>query len=226
MKKTLTISAAKGIFAALLFLTFNTSHAQDNDYSRIRLVLNGGWGYRFAKTSPDVSSQYENLIKGMRSGAQFGGDLMVYLNESFGVGVKYNRFSTSSQSKDSSFTSKLNTGTDFYGAMVGGRIYNKNYTGAFIVNLALGYLRYTENGLLQEGAYRATGGTVGSSWEIGYDFKITQQIAVGAQITYMSGALRTMTFETANGRESRTFPDGQAESMARIGITGGIRFTL
>jgi len=225
MKKLLTLKAAKAMPVALLLLTFTTSRAQN--FSRTRLALNGGWGYRLAKTNPDVDDRYKDLIKGMRSGAQFGGDFMYYFSENMGVGLKYNHFSTSTEKQlDTVRISKINTGTDFYGAMFGGRIYNKKYTGAFIINISLGYLHYTENGLIQEGPYRATGGTLGAAWDLGYDFKITPVIAVGAQITGFSGALRSMTREDNNGISTRTLQDGQAESMTRIGITAGIRLTL
>lgn len=225
MKKSLTITAAKAVFAALLLLVFTHSHAQD--YSRIRLALNGGWGYRLGKTNPNVSESYKDLLNGMRSGAQFGGDFLFYLSENLGIGFKYNRFTTSSQKQmDTLLTAKINTGTDFYGAMFGGRIYNKKYTGALIINLALGYLRYTENGVIPEGPYRATGGTLGAAWDFGYDFQITPMLAIGAQLTGFSGALRSMKVETNYGTETRTLPDGQSESMVRVGATAGIRLTL
>lgn len=119
MKKSLS-TAAKAVFVAILIFCFQSAHAQG--FSRTRLALNGGWGDRFARTAPDLDDKMKDMVKGMRSGVQYGADFMVYFSETLGAGLKYNHFSTSYNTSDSTLASKLNTGTDFYGATAGIRL--------------------------------------------------------------------------------------------------------
>lgn len=227
MKKTLLTHWGKALLIAILVLTSLLSKAQD--FSRTRISMNGGWGYRFAKTSPNIPQQYRDVINGLRSGVNYGADFTYYFSEHLGAGIKYNHFGTSvSTGGDSAYLGirNIDVGINFIGGTFGGRIYNKPHSGTFIISLSLGYLGYTEKGVISSTPYKATGGTFGGVWDIGYDFRITPKIAIGAQVSILSGVLRSYTVERNGTRETISLDQSEYENLARVDLSGGIRFTL
>lgn len=216
------------LLITLLFAGFAVK-AQESEFSRTRISLNGGWGYRTARTSPYVPAEYRNLINGLRSGINYGADFTYFFSEHFGAGAKYNHFSTSVSTKgDSSYMGikEMNVGITFIGPSAAARIYNRAHSGALIIGLSLGYLGYKETGIIQNTPYKATGGTFGGVWDLGYDFQITDKIAVGAQLSLLSGVLRSYNKESNGIRETINLNSDEYENLGRIDISGGIRFTL
>lgn len=229
MKIKRSLYTGKVLLFIVLLLTGFTLKAQEQEFSRTRIALNGGWGYRTARTSPYVPAEYRDLINGLRSGFNYSADFTYYFSEHFGAGAKYNHFSTSVSTKgDSSYMGikEMNVGITFIGGSAGARIYNRAHSGALIIGLSLGYLGYSETGIIENKSYKATGGTFGGVWDLGYDFQITDKIAVGAQLSLLSGVLRSYTKESNGTRETINLNSDQYENLGRIDISGGIRFTL
>ncbi|BAV04602.1 Outer membrane protein beta-barrel domain-containing protein [Filimonas lacunae] len=230
MKSIVTKFTIKTVLSAILLLSVYHATAQSDD-SRIRIALNGGWGYHIAKTASGLSQSEKDYINKLRSGFVYGGDVMYFFGKNWGVGVKFSRFSkgvsVGANGNISGF-SETTKSTNFIGATFGGRVNNSSETGALILGISLGYLGYTEEGTYLSLPYQMTGGTVGAVTEIGYDFKVSDHIALGAQLSYLSGTLRRAHYIVVadNRDETSSLEDGQAEGLSRIELSAGIRFNF
>jgi hypothetical protein len=226
--KNFSTASRKILLFTLLLLTGYGIQAQ-SDYSKVRLALNGGWGYRTARTAPNLPSELKSIINGLRSGVNYGADVMVYFSKNLGAGVKYTGFNSSETAANGmgyNGFQKANTSTNFIAGTFGGRVYNKKQTGALHIALSLGYLGYKDEYVFNSQQLKTTGGTFGAGWDLGYDIRLTDKIWIGAQFSLISGVLHSYTQDNGITRERVTPAPENRENLGRIDLSAGIRFIL
>jgi hypothetical protein len=88
-----------------------------------------------------------------------------------------------------------------------------------------GYLGYKDSAEEFGYKYTLTGQTFGLGLGMGYDYRLTQHIAIGAEASYYIGALSKVTYDDGTRKEIIDLGNSK-EGLQRFNIKGGIRFYL
>lgn len=72
--------------------------------------------------------------------------------------------------------------------------------------------------------YKMTGGTLGLGFDVGYDFKLSEKLSLGFQISYMCGTLFEYKWNDGITNETIKLESGGYESLNRIDFSVGLRF--
>ncbi|MBC9909970.1 outer membrane beta-barrel protein [Chitinophaga varians] len=209
---------------------------QAQDAPRFRIAAHGGYSYRIGKVPSSFSGDTRDYMKKLKSGFNVGADVQYYFNDEWGVGVKYLRFQASGNGviyvddpADGRTRTNVsdNIGISFYGATFCGRVYTKkDYSQAFLIGAALGYMRYRDNGGVSAYPVTIRGGALGTGLDVGYDIRIARKLYAGAQFSYLAGTLGRITIEQPNMTVRRELKDDQKENLAHLSLSVGLRFHL
>lgn len=203
------------------------------NYQRFRIAINGGYSYQTARVAGNVPSDFKDYVKELKSGYHFGCDLIYYFSEPLGFGFKFYQFK-SSNSLDDIYIEDIDgnrthgrLGDDltisFIGPTFSTRLFNHDKSNAFLLNLSLGYMGYSNNKVIID-RYKMTGSTVGLSFDIGYDIGLSENLSLGFQVSYLSGTL--FKYELNDGITTKTIDleEREYESLNRIDFSIGLRF--
>lgn len=204
------------------------------NYPKLRIAFNGGFSQQTAKISSRVPAVFRDYIRELKSGSHYGGDMIYYVTEPMGFGFKYFVYNTSN-SLDNIFLEDINGNrrygrlsddltVTFIGPTFSSRLLNKNKSNAFIANFAIGYMGY-DNDIEVVDPYNMSGSTVGLAFELGYDIGISDNLALGIQVSYLSGALFEYDLSDGTTTTKVELEQGQYESLNRIDFSIGLRFT-
>ncbi len=224
------------IFSLLLIAL--SAHAQRyryggyDDYTEVRVGVQGGWSYRTAAVSKDLSPLLQDYMKGLKSGYNYGADATFFFNRSFGIGITY------SGSRSSNLLTVTDTISKRTGNLVDNivvnfiapsfmarEIFGRNDNFQFWVSASIGYLSYKDDALVLDPVY-ITGSTVGLGTSLGFDIGLTKSVFIGAQLNSIMGSLSKLTVKTALGTETVTLEGDKRESLSRIDVSGGLRINL
>jgi len=204
------------------------------NYQHFRIAINGGFSYQTAKVAESVPSDFKNYIKELKSGYHFGGDLTYYFTEPLGFGIKYYLFK-SSNSMDNIYVEDIN-GNRTYGKMsddltisfigptFSTRLLNHNKSNAFLMNVSLGYMGYSNDKVIID-KYKMSGSTMGLSFDIGYDIGLSENLSLGFQISFLTGTLFEYDWNDGTKTETIKLEKGEYESLNRIDFSVGLRFS-
>ncbi|KQC29679.1 hypothetical protein AAY42_07105 [Flagellimonas eckloniae] len=206
------------------------------EYSKVRISLQGGYSYQIGKINDEGSQELREYLEKLRPGYHFGGDFTYYFAESFGVGVKYQQFRTSTDFTNVVFFEAINNGPvnrllkddisiSFIGALLSARLYNKAKLNAFFFNTSIGYMTYSNNAIYED-AIKLKGNTLGFASDIGYDIGIADNLSLGFQLSTFFGQLSKL--ETDNGTSQRSIDIARNEGggLGRFDLSIGLRFNL
>ena len=203
------------------------------NYQRFRIAINGGYSYQTARVAENVPSDFKDYVKELKLGYHFGYDLIYYFSEPLGFGFKYYLFKSSNsldniyiEDTDGNRTQgKLSDDLtiSFIGPTFSTRLLNHDKSNAFLLNLSLGYMGYSNNKVKID-KYKITGSTVGLSFDIGYDIGLSENLSLGFQVSYLSGTL--FKYELNDGITTQTIDleEREYESLNRIDFSIGLRF--
>nr|WP_298931280.1 hypothetical protein [uncultured Allomuricauda sp.] len=206
------------------------------EYSKIRISLHGGYSYQAGKINDGGSQELREYLKELRPGYHFGSDFTYYFAESFGVGVKYQQFGTSTDITNVVFFEAINNGPvirqlkddisiSFIGALFSGRFYNKTKLNAFLFNASMGYMTYS-NDAIYENAIKLKGNTIGFASDIGYDIGIADNLSLGFQLSTIFGQLSELEAENGTAQESFDIARNEGGGLGRFDFSIGLRFNL
>lgn len=199
-------------------------------HSSLRLALSGGFGYQTAKIIEGVSSAERSFLRGLKSGYQFSGDVQYYFNEMFGAGLKGGFFESKNSADvymagggQTQLTTELNI--FFVGPTFAFRYYDRDYADAFYACYSIGYLGYRAR---HEDSYRreVTGSTLGFVVDLGYDFALSEKLALGLQLSALSGVLTSFTIDDGYQQQLVELEEDRYEGLGRIELSIGLRFNL
>ncbi|MEO6819540.1 MAG: hypothetical protein ABI266_08680 [Ginsengibacter sp.] len=204
------------------------------NYQHFRIAFNGGYSYQTAKVADGVPSDFRDYVKGLKSGYHFGSDITYYFTEQLGLGIKYNVFKTSNK-LDSIYLagdiinntfSKLSDDLTitFIGPAFSTRIINQNKRNAFLMDLSLGYMGYSNNKVLDEN-YKMTGSTMGMALDFGYDIGLSKNLSLGFQVSFITGTLFKYNWNDGTTMQTIKLEKGEYESLNRIDFSVGLRFS-
>ncbi len=200
-------------------------------HQHFRIALNAGYSYLTAKVAETVPSDFKSYIKGLKSGYHFGGDLAYYFNEPLGVGIKYYIFK-SSNSMDNIFVDDIDDRRygimsddltiSFIGPTFSTRFLNDNKNNALLMNFSLGYMGYSNDKVIVD-KYKMTGSTLGLSLDIGYDIGLSENLALGFQVSVLTGVLTKYDWSDGTTTQTIKLEKDEYENL-RIDLSIGLRF--
>jgi hypothetical protein len=206
-----------------------------SNYQHFRIALNGGFSYQIAKVAEDVPRDFKDYVKDLKSGYHIGGDITYYISEPLGFGIKYYLFK-SSNSLDNVYAydnygnityGKMSDDvtTSFIGPTFSVRLFNHKKTNAFLMNLSLGYMGYSDDKVLID-PYKITGSTLGFAFDVGYDIGLSKHLSLGFQISCITGTL--FEYKLDDGVTSTTIKleKDKYESLNRLDFSVGLRFGI
>jgi hypothetical protein len=203
-------------------------------YSHWRYGVNVAYGYQTAKSGANANQTERDYYNGLRSGYSFGADITYFIQESYGVGFKYNRFLTSNSLNNVPLTPKNGNPTfignlsndisvNFIGPYFSLRSIPKNEKNALIMNLALGYVGY-KNNEISDKKYEATSSSFGAMLDFGYDVGLSKSTALAFQLSYLASTLSYQDINDGVKTVRQTFDKNTYIGLGRIELSVGIKF--
>jgi len=224
-------------FAAFALMTSGAISAQEQepnqDYSRFRLSLEAGGGYRFGRISNDVPSDFKSYTKKLKRGYVCSADATWFFKKDMGVGMRYKVFnasnSTSIQVTNESSTTygkmEDNIRIAFIGPMFCTRFSNPDSRHTFTADVGAGYVNYTDKGKIINDV-KLSGGTMGLLYNIGYDYALSRRLSLGANLSLIQGTLYELTAEANGVKETQSLDKDSQENLSHIDLTFTLRFNL
>lgn len=201
----------------------------------VQIALNGGYAFRTAKFSNDILGDYKDYLKKLMQGPDYGASIRFNIKNGITLGLHYDRFSSSNAAYVYTYddegnyyegnVSNIHTLT-FIGVSLGALTANSQ-NGKHMLNVEglAGYMGYKDSAEEFGYKYTLTGQTFGLGLAFGYDYRLTQHIAIGAEASYYIGALSKVTYDDGINKEVIDLGNSK-EGLQRFNIKGGIRFYL
>jgi hypothetical protein len=211
---------------------------------KIRLSLSGGAGYitgsakeakrqmtRIGFRHSDVTDYYNQLKQSFPADAS----IHYLLNQSLGVGFHYNFFSTGAGLKDvvdigdGIHSAYLKMEEQIYLNFAGASLlfmerYGSKRNTIISVAYALGYVSYRNEAYVLNFPALLTGNTIGMSGDIGIEFLILPKMALGADLSFLTGAIRKFRIDNGNTVITQKLEKEQHENISRIALSAGFKF--
>ncbi|MFB6318315.1 hypothetical protein [Saccharicrinis sp. FJH54] len=212
--------------------TSESGYANKGSYDPLRIAIFGGYSYQTAKIADNVPTDFLPYMKKLKSGSNIGGDITYFISESVGFGFRLSQFKTSNSADiyvtgpDGSRTygeMSDNIRINYWGPTLTSRTYNRLQNNAFYSTLSLGYISYLDDYIMIDN-YSIKGHTIGYLLEIGYDIDLSNNVALGFQLSFYAGNLFNINISDGNTITEVQFEAGEYESVSRIDFTVGIRF--
>ncbi len=208
-------------------------HIGHDNYNHFRLAINGGFGYRIGVIPDDISPEFKDYIKELKTGYVYSGDLSYFITKYIGFGLKYNFFNASNSMDDIYIEDMFGNrrygkmsddiSITFIGPTFTTRFIKANKNDAIILNVGVGYLGYN-NDLVIIDKYNISGSSMGLTFDFGYDIALSSDLALGIQLSIISGSLFQYTLDDGNTKEIIILEEGEFESLNRIDLSVGLRF--
>ena len=201
----------------------------------VQIALNGGYAFRTAKFSNDISGDYKDYLKKLSRGPNYGASIRFNITNGVTFGLHYDRFSSSNAGYFYTYDDEGNYyegpvsdihSITFIGVSFGA-LTASTRNGKHMLNLEAlaGYMGYKDSAEEFDHRYTLAGHTFGLGLGFGYDYRITQHIAIGAEASYYIGALSKVTYDDGTRKEVIDLGNSK-EGLQRFNIKGGIRFYL
>jgi hypothetical protein len=201
------------------------------DTLNLRVDIQGGYSYRMAKVSENISSEFKDYINKLKSGYNISGNVSYFFTDEYGICLDYSRFMTSNSmngvylydpydpSVPTQGPGKMedNISISFIGIGLAGRKIFNDGNILLVGNFALGSASYHNDAKLIDSSYTIEGSTFGYYGMLNLDFMISSHWALGFGISYLGGTLKNAT---VNGVSA----DLGEENLFRFDFNAGIRF--
>ena len=214
---------------------------------RWRISIAGGPGYMSA-SSKDAENELialgndknkvKDFYKKYKLGWQGNADVHYLFNPYMGVGVKYALFTTSASLKDISFGNYNGDGLNMYlgdieetlyinyvGPTFLGQIFiNKNKTWKASALISCGYTSYRMENYTMDFPMLATGNTFGVYEELGIEYFVGKQVALGFNIGTFLSTLKKFNVQNNQGSQKLELSNDERENISRI--NGSLSFRI
>ncbi|WP_165024578.1 outer membrane beta-barrel protein [Dysgonomonas sp. ZJ279] len=234
----------KLILMALSIMLYLSASSQETSVPKWKFGVSGGFSFLTASSksserelidmgvpSDIAKDYYSDLKKGQMATAN-----VVYLfKPKMGVGLKYNFFTSNAEKNglivDYNYDGNLervNMKEQLYYNFVGPSFYMQNY----ITNnkkfqltgqVAVGYLHY-RNQVKSDMNLLLTGSTLGFNGELGIEYFLTKNWAIGVSGEVLSGVVGKVTVDDSYSSENIKLYDESRINMTHLGVLFAIRF--
>lgn len=153
----------------------------------------------------------------IRSGNNFGAEFTIPYDNAFGIGVKFSDSCTKSFDDNIMFLGTYGSITNFISCT----------RHCFFVNLGIGAIRYDSDRKDTGDTIRREGYTLGGYAGIQYDYRITNTLAIGAEISTIIGKLDSIRESVGGGKSaSKPLHGNDRIPLNRFDANIGLRFYL
>lgn len=207
----------------------------DNNYSKIRLNANVGYGYKLGISS--ASSEEEIAYeKDIRNGYRFGGEFDVFFNSKNGIGFKFSQFNSKADVNVEVSFDENSDSTETYAAseklMIAQysvlwrhRWLSQQSNNSFNLGLGLGVVRYKDQLTFLDLVLYEEAFSVALELELSYDVGISEKLALTFGVDMGTGYFEKSTINYPDGSsESITYPEGKGVSTGRLSLWIGLTF--
>ena len=209
--------------------TYASGTERSYESTRLRVAVQGGWGYRTARLSEDIDPALRDHMKRLKSGYVLGADAAWFMSN-IGIGITFHDMHSSDNAGKvrlqgataaSNFTQEI--GIMYLAPQISSRYASGRHN--MFIDISLGYLSY-RNHTFRGFDYRINGKTLGYGADLKYDFAITPRFAAGVSFTAVTGTLRSIRIGTGSEVYDKELEKDQYESLNHIALSAGIRFML
>lgn len=200
-----------------------------------RFSVQGGYGYRMGKMPEDMNQLMTNHVKSLKDGFAFEVDATYYFLESFGIGMKYSGLHVGN--KEEHVTVSYDDGRQesgimedkinisFAGPFASYRYFSNNMNHCIILNYGIGYMGYKDKAVLIN-PFTLKGNTLGTVYEIGYEYRLNDRISLGGMLSSYSGTITKMQTNYGGAWKEIMLEDESYESLTHYNFTIGLRINL
>ncbi|KAA6437006.1 porin family protein [Dyadobacter flavalbus] len=215
------VSSVKKAFYGSSQLPEGMQPLSGKSYSQWQFGIRAGYAYRTAKVSDQVSSQYKDYIKKLKSGFVLGGDLHYFISEPLGFGLKY---SFNKHKHDDGTDLKDDISMHYIAASMLNRYILANPKSSILLGINLGYQSYKDKTVLMGTALDMTGGTAGFGLDAGFTHQLSAGTAVHFGLSYTTATLYNINVGQGSNKQKIKLEKGQYEGLSRLELTAGFRF--
>ncbi|MDR2010576.1 MAG: porin family protein [Bacteroidales bacterium] len=199
---------------------------KEKDYTWISIGINAGIGYRLNEIKNTTPYELGDYYKKLRKGINFSGDITYYFNKYCGMGLNASYFSSSNEA---TIRNELGIGNGSIsdniilwniGILVSGR-YESKWSIVYL-NAGLGSANYINNYSYINSDIKITGSTLYFGGDLGVDFKLGSNFAVGLKASYNSGKLKSIKRKG----EIQNLDKDAYLNLQNLRITAGIRILI
>lgn len=191
-------------------------------YEQWRYGMYGGYGYRMAKISDQLSGQYRDYMKKLRSGYMLGGDIHYFPSEAIGLGIKY---TMNKHKRDEGGDFSDNITMHYIAASFLNRYVLANPANSFLLGLNLGFQSYKDKTLaLGIGDMSISGNTAGLGMELGFDHKIARGAALHFGLGFTTATLYKIKVKEGYRSHTVKLEKGEYEGLSRLELVVGLKF--
>jgi hypothetical protein len=236
------------VYADILKVDTNMVHKRFNQkskesymkipYPHWRFALNGGYAYNLGKDVPTFDTRIQTYNNQMRSSFNFGAEINYFVvNGQMGIGINYENVSSQNtlngvtySNSGQIFTNNNlsdNLNIQYIGPMytvINRQIKHNQVKNALIINVGMGNLTYTDNKRVDLMNYKITGSTLGTYYSIGYDRFISKNIALGIQLSLITGLLTNYDLFDGTATTHIQLDNTSYQSLSHVSLTVGLRF--
>lgn len=197
-------------------------------YSKNRWAFDFGGSFRVAKLHGSIPPSLKEFTEQLKSGVNYGISYTHFYDRTNGLGFKYSLHHSKNEKigvvpglfGTSSFsTLKERINITYIAPFYSCRLQNLTGGNSWFFNFGLGYLRFNDK-VSFTSSTTITGNTLGLNLDIGHDFMLSENFALGFLFSYVVGTLTKIN----DGRSTSDLAKEDYESLNRIDITFGIRF--
>ncbi len=232
MKKIILFTAV--FFVSYMGIAQHQSNRQTSDH-RFRISAQAGYSYRLGKLD-NIPSDFKDYARKLKSGFNIGIDAAYFIRPNWGLGLKYTAF-TSKESLDNVLVefedggSAVGTISDDITITFAGVMYIVNFIPydnehAVFGSFGAGYMGYKNESLAVNRPIEITGDTFGATVDFAYDYKLSESIAIGAQISLLFGRLSEITVKERSVERTELLESDNQDDLIRLDFSAGIRFYL
>lgn len=187
-----------------------------DDFKTLRVAINTGYTYQYdGYNDPGYTDVYLDQVRSLWF---WGGEIHYFSKENFGLGIKINRIQTDTQVDSLFGYSNLKEDIRFHFLALSflGRQSGIGEKDNFYYGGAVGLVTYRDDGIATGGGFFEQGETVGVSFDLGYDYAIGENLALG--ITAGVNIARMNSIIINGVRRRADF------GISRVDLTFGLRY--
>jgi hypothetical protein len=196
----------------------NILTSQNRDYSKWRYGFHGGYSYRTAKVSNQLTPDLKDYVKKLKSGFVLGADVHGFTSETFGLGLKYN---LNQYKGEQGIDFKDNITMHYIAASILNRYILGNPKNHLLLGANIGYQSYQDKTIILGNDFDIKGKTIGAGLEAGFEHKIGEHSLLNLGLSF-SGA--TITKIKVNNGIPQKLNKEEYESLSRLELTIGFKF--
>jgi len=207
-------------------------------YSHWRFAINGGYAYNLGKDVPTFDTRIQTYNNRMRSNLNFGAEINYFVvNGQMGIGINYENVSSQNSLSGVTYSSSGqiftnnnlsdNLNIQYIGPMYTGitrQIKRNGVKDAFILNVGMGNLFYSDTKIVDLKDYKITGSTLGTFYSIGYDHFVSKNMALGIQLSLITGLLSNYDRFDGTSTTHVQLDNSNYQSLTHVSLTVGLRF--